>query len=99
MERLDGAMRGSLAIMAAVGLGIVAVPVFIIQPGYVEPLIDLRGLDAGTAGYVAASEMTGIALTTILMSFLTHRVSGRLLLTAFVLLEAAVNTSRNQARR
>ena len=85
------AMDARFAVTSATIFGIVAVLVFIIQPGYVQGLVDLAGLTGQQAGYVASAEMTGYAATVILMSFLSHRLPWRPMLAACVLVQALGN--------
>ena len=53
---------------AAILMGVVGPEVFIVQPGFVQGLVEYLGFDDKTAGYVASGEMFGIAATTILMN-------------------------------
>ena len=80
-----------MAITAATVFGVVSVLVFIIQPGYVQGLVDLAGLTGAQAGYVASAEMTGYAITVIAMSFLSHRVRWAPMLFACILVQALGN--------
>lgn len=48
---------------------------FIVQPGFVQGLVEYYGFNEQQAGYVAAAEMWGIAVTAILLIFLTSRVN------------------------
>lgn len=85
------AMDARFAVASATIFGIVSVLVFIIQPGYVQGLVDLAGLTGQQAGYVASAEMTGYAATVILMSFLSHRLPWRSMLAVCVLVQASGN--------
>lgn len=85
------AMDARFSVTSATIFGIVAVLVFIIQPGYVQGLVDLAGLTGQQAGYVASAEMTGYAATVILMSFLSHRLPWRPMLAVCVLIQALGN--------
>jgi len=88
----DGrAMNRRSSIAAATILGIIAVLVFIIQPGYVQGLVDLGRLTGAEAGYVASAEMVGYAATMILMTALSHRMPWRPMLVGFIVLQAAGN--------
>ena len=84
-------MDRRFAVTAATVLGIVPVLVFIIQPGYVQGLVDLAGLTGAEAGYVASAEMTGYALTVIALSFLSHRLPWHPMLVSFLLIQALGN--------
>jgi MFS family permease len=58
-------------------VGVIAPEVFIVQPGFVQGLVELLGFDDQGAGYTASAEMWGLAATTILMTFIAHRVNWR----------------------
>jgi len=58
-------------------IGVIAPEVFIVQPGFVQGLVQYLGFDDQGAGYVASAEMFGLAATTILMTFIAHRVNWR----------------------
>lgn len=88
---LENPMHGRAGTVAATMLGVIAVLVFIIQPGYVQALVERGGLDGAAAGYVASAEMAGIAAVTVLMSLLAHRVGWRPLLAGAVLFEVGGN--------
>ena len=58
-------------------IGVIAPEVFIVQPGFVQGLVEYVGFDDQGAGYTASTEMFGLAATTILMTFIAHRVNWR----------------------
>ena len=58
-------------------VGVIAPEVFIVQPGFVQGLVEYVGFDDQGAGYTASAEMFGLAATTILMTFIAHRVNWR----------------------
>ncbi len=58
-------------------IGVIAPEVFIVQPGFVQGLVEYVGFDDQGAGYTASTEMFGLATTTILMTFVAHRVNWR----------------------
>ena len=62
---------------AAVLMGVIGPEVFIVQPGFVQGLVEHLGFDDQGAGYTASAEMFGIAATTILMTFAAQRVNWR----------------------
>ena len=61
-------------------VGVIAPEVFIVQPGFVQGLVEHVGFDDQGAGYTASAEMFGLALTTILMTFTAHRVNWRVVI-------------------
>jgi predicted MFS family arabinose efflux permease len=58
-------------------VGVIAPEVFIVQPGFVQGLVEYVGFDDQGAGYTASAEMFGLAVTTILMTFVARRVNWR----------------------
>ncbi|HNP35948.1 MAG TPA: MFS transporter [Woeseiaceae bacterium] len=62
---------------AAILMGVVGPEVFIVQPGFVQGLVEQLGFDDRGAGYTASAEMFGIAATTILMTFIASRLNWR----------------------
>ena len=80
-----------ISLIAAIYLGIVGPAIFIVQPGFVQGLVEYYGFSAKEAGYVASAEMWGIALTTLALTFVANRVNWRNILTLAILLAAAGN--------
>ncbi|MBT8446320.1 MAG: hypothetical protein KJO38_04170, partial [Gammaproteobacteria bacterium] len=68
---------GFPCIASAMLIGVVGPEVFIVQPGFVQGLVEYLGFDDKSAGYTASAEMFGIALTTVAMTFLSHRINWR----------------------
>jgi len=58
-------------------VGVVAPEVFIVQPGFVQGLVQYVGFDDKAAGVAVGLEMFGLAATTIVMTFISHRVNWR----------------------
>ena len=88
-QALDVNSRQS--IIAILYLAVVGPCVFILQPGFVQGLVEYLGLSEQAAGYVASAEMFGIATTTVLLSVIAERISWRNCLVASSLLCAAGN--------
>ncbi len=59
-------------------IGVIAPEVFIVQPGFVQGLVEYLGFDDQGAGYTASAEMFGLAATTILMTFVAHKLNWRM---------------------
>lgn len=78
-------------IVAILYLAVVGPCVFILQPGFVQGLVEYLGLSEQSAGYVTSAEMFGIAATTVLLSFVVERVSWRNFLVASTVLCAGGN--------
>ena len=65
------------SLTSAILLGVVGPEVFIVQPGFVQGMVQYLGFDDRAAGYVASAEMFGIAATTVAMTFAAHRFNWR----------------------
>ncbi len=64
-------------LLAAMLIVVIGMAVFIVQPGFVQGLVEYAGFSDKQAGYIASAEMFGIALATVGMSFLVKKVSWR----------------------
>ncbi len=90
----DTADVGSFRVLAtAILLGAIGPEVFIVQPGFVQGLVQHLGFDAQGAGYTASAEMFGIAATTVALTFLAHRFDWRRVLNASLLVMFAANVA------
>ena len=69
-----------VVLFAAIYINVIGAAVFIVQPGFIQLLVSSFGYSAEQAGYIASTEMWGIALATVLLNFLIRSVSWRLLL-------------------
>jgi predicted MFS family arabinose efflux permease len=74
-HRVDINSRQS--IVAIVYLAVVGPCVFILQPGFVQGLVAHLGLSEQQAGLIASAEMFGLAATTVLLSFVSTKVTWR----------------------
>jgi len=72
-------------------VGVIAPEVFIVQPGFVQGLVEYVGFDDRGAGYTASAEMFGLAATTILMTFIAHRVNWRTVMTGSLIVMFLAN--------
>ena len=63
------------SLFAAIYLGVIGAAVFIVQPGFIQGLVQLYGFSEQQAGYTASAEVWGIALTTVTMALGGHRLS------------------------
>lgn len=81
-------VNSRLSIIAIVYIAVIAPCVFILQPGYVQGLVEYLAFSEEQAGYIASAEMFGIAFTTILLVFTEARVDWRKM-TALCLIVAA----------
>jgi predicted MFS family arabinose efflux permease len=70
-------VNSSRSIVSAILLGVAGPEVFIVQPGFVQGMVQHLGFDDRAAGHVASAEMFGIAATTVVLTFAAHRVNWR----------------------
>ena len=70
-------VNSRMSIIAIVYIAVVAPCVFILQPGYVQGLVEYLAFSDEQAGYIASAEMFGIAFTTILLIFVEARFNWR----------------------
>jgi len=70
-------VNGRQCIVAIVYLAVVGPCVFILQPGFIQGLVEYIGMTEQQAGQIAAAEMFGLATTTVLLSFISERVAWR----------------------
>lgn len=66
-----------LTVLAAICIAVIGPEVFIVQPGFVQGLVTYYSFSEQDAGYIASAEMWGMAITTVLMSFIANRVNWR----------------------
>jgi len=78
-------------LVAAILVGVIGPEVFIVQPGFVQGLVENLGFDERSAGYAASIEVWGITATTVLMTFCAHRFNWRRVIVASLLLVAVSN--------
>jgi len=76
---------------AAILISCIGAEVFIIQPGFVQGLVQSLGFDEKQAGYAASIEVWGITSTTLLMTFFSHRFNWRSVCAVSLLGMAATN--------
>lgn len=88
-QRIDINSRRTLA--ATILVGVIGPEVFIVQPGFVQGLVEHVGFDDQGAGYAASAEMFGIAATTILLTFIAHRLNWRVVIAASAVVMALAN--------
>lgn len=73
-------MDSPLPLIGTIFLGIVGAAVFLVQPGYVQGLVQYRGFTDVEAGYLASADMAGMAAATIYVSFKMGGLKWRLLM-------------------
>jgi len=78
-------------LVAAILVGVIGPEVFIVQPGFVQGLVEHLGFDDSSAGYAASIEVWGITATTLLMTFFAHRFNWRKVIAVSLILVAVSN--------
>lgn len=74
-----------------IGMVVVGMQVFIIQPGFLAGLVNGRGLTEAWVGYIASGEMFGIALVAIIAAALGQKLPWRRAAIAATLLIASAD--------
>src|SRR3990167_6710834 len=80
---------GSIA--AIVYLAVIGPCVFILQPGYVQGLVEYLDFSEPQAANIAAAEMFGLAAMAVLLNFIISRFDWRRLALIFVLISSLGN--------
>lgn len=80
-------------LFAAILLGVIGPEVFIVQPGFVQGLVQNLGFDEQSAGYAASVEMFGLAATTVALTFLAHRTNWRVVILVSLLTMFGANAA------
>jgi predicted MFS family arabinose efflux permease len=88
---MEKAPHARLRLIAAILVGVIGPEVFIVQPGFVQGLVQNLGFDDQSAGYAASIEVWGITATTLVMTFFSHRFNWRKVITGSLLLVAIAN--------
>ncbi len=68
-----------ISIISMVLLSVIGPCVFILQPGYIQGLVQYLGFDEIQAGYIASTEMFGVAASTIAMVLIASKFNWRIL--------------------
>ena len=84
-------MNAHTTLIAIVYIAVIAPCVFILQPGYVQGLVEYLAFSEKQAGYIASAEMFGIAFTTILLIFVEARIDWRKLIVLCLIVAATGN--------
>ncbi len=84
-------VNSSKSLFAAIYLSVIGAAVFIVQPGFVQGLVEIYSFSEQQAGYIASAEIWGLALTTVLLALCGHRVSWHLILKGSIIVFALGN--------
>lgn len=79
------------SLLATIYLAVIGAAVFIVQPGFIQGLVELYGFGEQQAGYIASAEVWGIAVTTVLLAVGGHNFSWLKILRASIALFVAGN--------
>ena len=79
-------VNSSISISSTIYLGVIGAAVFIVQPGFVQGLVEDYGFSVQQGGYIASAEVWGIALTTLLLALGGHVYSWQRILKLSVVL-------------
>ena len=79
-------VNSSISISSTIYLGVIGAAVFIVQPGFVQGLVEYYGFSVQQGGYIASAEVWGIALTTLLLALGGHAYSWQRILKLSVVL-------------
>lgn len=84
-------VNSSSSLFAAIYLAVIGASVFIVQPGFVQGLVEQFNFSEQQAGYIASAEMWGIALTTVVLALGGHNYSWHRILKVSLILFAVGN--------
>jgi predicted MFS family arabinose efflux permease len=65
------------SIVAVVMMPVIGGEMFIVQPGFVQGLVEYGGFTEQQAGFLMSAEMTGFALITVVLIYLSKRINWR----------------------
>ena len=68
-------VNSRISLFSTIYLAVIGASVFIVQPGFLQGLVELYGFSEQEAGYVASAEVWGIALVTVAMALGGHNYS------------------------
>jgi predicted MFS family arabinose efflux permease len=89
--RTGGTTRVAPSLPSAIVLVVLGMDTFIVQPGFVQGLVNQGGYAPTQAGLIASTEMFGIAATTVLMMWLAPRVDWHRLVRIALIVDVAGN--------
>lgn len=78
-------------LIAALVVGVIGPAVFVLQPGFVQGMVQYKNFTEKQSGYIASAEMWGIAATAFVMIFLASRFNWRCIIAGSIALIALAN--------
>ena len=79
------------SILATIYLSVIGAAVFIVQPGFVQGLVEYCGFNEQQVGYIASAEIWGIAVTAVALALGGHSYSWQKILRASIILALVGN--------
>ncbi len=79
-------VNSGASLFATIYLSVIGAAVFIVQPGFVQGLVEFYGFSEQEVGYIASAEIWGIALTTLVLALGGHTISWQKILRISVVL-------------
>lgn len=96
MKNAQGAainVDSPLYIASAVILSKIGGAAFIVQPGFVQGMVNYLGFTDQQAGYAASAEMFGFAITTMILVFVSDRINWRTAMRVLLAIVVASNAA------
>jgi predicted MFS family arabinose efflux permease len=84
-------VNSRISLFATIYLSVIGAAVFIVQPGFIQGLVEFYGYSEQQAGYIASAEVWGIAVTTVVLALGAHNHNWQRLLRGSLLLFALGN--------
>lgn len=79
------------SIIAILVISVIGPCMFIVQPAYVQGLIEYMGYTEEQAGLITSAEMFGVAFTAIGLNFIMNKINWRLLIVGFLVIAGIGN--------
>jgi len=79
------------SIVAVIVLAVIGPCMFILQPAYVQGLVEYMGFSEERAGFIASVEMFGLAATAIAVNFFLSKINWRVMSVAFLAISTLGN--------
>jgi len=84
-------LNSRASLLASIYLSVIGAAVFIVQPGFVQGLVEFYGFDEQQAGYIASAEIWGIAITAVFLATGGHHYGWHAILKTSIALCVAGN--------
>lgn len=84
-------LNSPASLLSIIYLSVIGAAVFIVQPGFVQGLVEFYGFDEQQVGYIASAEIWGIAVTAVALAFGGHNYSWQKILKISIVLCIAGN--------